>query len=1155
MKRSWWRRFLGDALDGSREDGVPQTLDGGDAFPSPRGDVRVSGREGIGAGGNVTGNAIGAGSIAVKADNFVLSTGTVNPPVGFGSLPPALPTGSTPRTEVRTRIVDLLVAEGSNHVVVLEGGAGSGKTTLAAQACQDDRLRQRVSSRVLWLTLGQSRTGASLAEYIGDVCDALGGRRPATSDPLIAGAVLGELLAETGQSVLVVDDVWARDQVTPFLRGAEGSPRLFTTRNRGVVPTGESIEVGPMLEHEAFAALWTGLSPQDSDDAAALLRFAAGWPLVIGLINATMRIFVQAGGDTTEVTSWTLRMLKDGGASSIARDQLGSLERAIETSLSLLEPRQRERYLELGIFRDDVAVPASVAMRLWKQSAGLSPAEAGALITKVADLRLIELAWQDGEPCFNLHDVLRNYLRECLGASNLVRVNRALVEAWRRGLPKERAMTAWWKVSTDSSFVIEHLPVHLLGAGLQAEYDSLVIELRWIELQVQALGSALPAVAALEASSAVVAQTLRQSLVDSLQVLVPEDPQALTATLISRICDEPELDGLVRRRMRAATFPMLTPHWILPDKNFLQRKEHTGPIGDIAASDDGLHLATASDDGLIIVWDASTLHPLHVLRGHRRRARSCSFSPDSRHLVSTGMDGTVRLWRVEDGSLVRAMGDRRSRVLGACWSHDGMTVAAVDTLGRVTIWDPWEGQIRSSYASSSGFEWGCTFAKDDSYVVSCGEDGHLRFWGADGQGLLRTLGLQSSRIRCCLFNRQGTQIAVAGNDGYVALVDASTGLVVHRLEGHHGRVRWCAFSACGRFLVSAGEDRTARLWDVETGEERYLLEGHSDWVGGCTFDPSGAFVYTCGGDGTVRRWCTTTGELELSFAGEISPAECCSVTADQQNILAGHADGTVALRRVADGATVASWSAHDGRVFGFQDTGEGYLSVGGDGKVRHWSGFGRIRRDLTEPGGRLWACACGGRRYASVSESGTAAVYESLTGELRQVAGAHAGSALGCQLSPNGDVLATAGDDGAVRLWAAQSLEALGQLTADEDVAFWACDFSPDGKYVVAAGEPDGLMCVWRLADEERLYTVHAGRGRVSGCAIAPFGSMIATCGEDGYLGLWRLRDGSPITGVRVAAPLRRLSWVSHEEAWLLTAAGSAGIYVFRLREAETNAL
>jgi WD40 repeat protein len=358
----------------------------------------------------------------------------------------------------------------------------------------------------------------------------------------------------------------------------------------------------------------------------------------------------------------------------------------------------------------------------------------------------------------------------------------------------------------------------------------------------------------------------------------------------------------------------------------------------------------------------------------------------------------------------------------------------------------------------------------------------------------------------------------------------------------------------GRFLVSAGEDRTARLWDVRTGEERHLLTGHSDWVGGCTFDPSGAYVYTCGGDGTVRRWSTTNGGLELSYAGEISPAECCSVTADQQNVLAGHADGTVALMRVADGATVASWPAHDGRVFGVQDTGEGYLSVGGDGKVRHWSSLGRISRSLTEPGGRLWACACGGRHYASVSESGTAAVYEALTGEQRQIVGAHAGSALGCQLSPNGEVLATAGDDGAVRLWTTESLEAVGQLTAEEDVAFWACDFSPDGKYVVAAGEPDGLMCVWRLADEERLYTVHAGRGRVSGCAIAPFGSMIATCGEDGYLGLWRLRDGSAITGVRVAAPLRRLSWVSHGEAWLLTAAGSAGIYVFRLREADTDA-
>ena len=71
--------------------------------------------------------------------------------------------------------------------------------------------------------------------------------------------------------------------------------------------------------------------------------------------------------------------------------------------------------------------------------------------------------------------------------------------------------------------------------------------------------------------------------------------------------------------------------------------------------------ATASDDALVALWDASRLNadapgddalqrppqsPLHRFAGHRSFATSCAFDPAHSHslLLSASLDGTARLW-------------------------------------------------------------------------------------------------------------------------------------------------------------------------------------------------------------------------------------------------------------------------------------------------------------------------------------------------------------------------------------------------------------------------------------------------------------------------------------------------------------------------------
>jgi WD40 repeat protein len=342
------------------------------------------------------------------------------------------------------------------------------------------------------------------------------------------------------------------------------------------------------------------------------------------------------------------------------------------------------------------------------------------------------------------------------------------------------------------------------------------------------------------------------------------------------------------------------------DNELLHVKGHVGKVTSISYSPIGQRLATAGQDGKVMVWNALSSHVTPLM--------SIAFSPTGSRLAAISLDGDISIWDVESQEEINrfslnqnsiksqiakhstnpkfgvaqpmqvAYWEDGTRILVAygtslvvinaespnvyprAFAIDAASVAfnpsgsrvAIGTLsGKLLMWNPGSMKLESNKSKIEVSKMAVTavaFTPDGSGIITATRAGEVDLWSSSTMEKVAHLLSVKEGVNSISVHPLGVLLAAAGGDARIHLVDLN--LRVEKPSGETGPgysspLLGIAFSNNGERLASVAEDGEVRVWDLSKRRIIYAYRGTAAGLHPIAFSPIEPVLAGIGSDRDV----------------------------------------------------------------------------------------------------------------------------------------------------------------------------------------------------------------------------------------------------------------------------------------------------------------
>eukprot|EP01129_Flabellula_baltica_P005804 TRINITY_DN2127_c0_g1_i1.p1 TRINITY_DN2127_c0_g1~~TRINITY_DN2127_c0_g1_i1.p1 ORF type:complete len:2266 (+),score=515.97 TRINITY_DN2127_c0_g1_i1:47-6844(+) len=548
---------------------------------------------------------------------------------------------------------------------------------------------------------------------------------------------------------------------------------------------------------------------------------------------------------------------------------------------------------------------------------------------------------------------------------------------------------------------------------------------------------------------------------------------------------------------------------------------HTGMITSLEYSPCGKYIASASEDGRVIIWDSVTYEQIKTINYHRDAVRALAWSPvesdyrlatcsedqkvllwnilssDSPYLelnhdgavlclsfdskgkliVSGSKDKSLRVWDSFNGNLIHTLKGHRDWVSGCHFRGNRIVSSSFDF--NIRLWNARTGNEISEMQGHQANVNVVKFHPDGATFVSGSYDGDLKIWDSVSSTAITTLKGHSDRVNHTCYSNDGVYIASVSEDGTIKVWSPLASTELETLIGHSGPVRDSRFGPKNEIITSS-DDRSARIWEISSPEqdevvssfgfmdeikqaetvEKQGLSGHSSRINDCRINEDGTLLITASDDGSCRIWDLDSMKMVRIFTDpKERPYVGCDIKGDKFSMVTD--TSYVTVYNVSRGDKLYQVNAFSKPATAIRFLGEENLIVGGWSSQLKNINFGYGSENSIYPAHEDWitAVASSEGKYVSAGWDKSCFVFDKNNNRVADLTG-HRDTITGCSISGDGRLAATSSIDTTVKVWDLMTYSETATLYVGCKVNCVTFGTNETGRYIFTGGE-DGFIRMW----------------------------------------------------------------------------------------------